>query len=647
MPRDVNGTYTLPTNDSSPAAPRNVIRSSDFNELTGDYATALTDSLSRSGDGAMLSDLDMGGFDVLNSPKITKTTDVNPRLDSSGQLRGYLARDLEKPISIEEFGDYVNSSADHTALVQAAMNSAFTTILVPIGKTYNINNTVTLSSVKKIVGGGGSTFKSQRVDRTFPMFVIAAAATGASVFGVTFDHNAQGVPEPSLANALSLALLSPLLCMADNAVIDNCSFLNSWDNGLGIGRYTYTGDGSVGSPYSTTQTTGSPKNVRVKNSYAYNCGIGDHVTGTPGRIGVGINVLTGSQIIVEGCVADFCHTGFATDFGGGAGATFNGCISSLARQNAAGTNGGIGFYIADGPVTLNGCQALHGDGIGFEIPQEANGTSLSSCYAFANKRQGFLVGSSYTTLTGCIAQDNSFGNSNTYDAFYLNPYAENMIAVQLIGCIAFGTYHRYGWSSDAGAAFGCDASIIGGQYNGVSGEGNKAGKNIAYLNTSLGRVRANPLGGMMEILGSWDNPFKLFNGYMFADDVGRIRYKFSGTAPTSVTDGQAIGDQTATGGSVSVNDDAFVTITPPATSGIFKVWTVGAVNLFGEVYFRASDGAVNLGYKGSLVDLLPATVPTGTTGVDTHLTICSSGGNLYVENRTGGTRTIGYRFDTV
>lgn len=70
MSRDINGDYTLPSNDSSPAAPRNVIRSSDFNELTGDIATALTDSWSRSGKGKALADLDMDGNDFLNSPKI-------------------------------------------------------------------------------------------------------------------------------------------------------------------------------------------------------------------------------------------------------------------------------------------------------------------------------------------------------------------------------------------------------------------------------------------------------------------------------------------------------------------------------------------------------------------------------------------------
>lgn len=70
MPRNASGTVTLPTNDSHPAAPRNVIRSSDFNELMADVTTELTDSWSRSGKGAALADLDMGGFDLLNVPNL-------------------------------------------------------------------------------------------------------------------------------------------------------------------------------------------------------------------------------------------------------------------------------------------------------------------------------------------------------------------------------------------------------------------------------------------------------------------------------------------------------------------------------------------------------------------------------------------------
>ncbi|WP_201271720.1 hypothetical protein [Sinorhizobium meliloti] len=70
MPRNASGDFTLPTNDSSPAEPRNVIRSSDFNELMTDISAGLTDSLSRSGDGAMQANLAMGGFDIANAGNV-------------------------------------------------------------------------------------------------------------------------------------------------------------------------------------------------------------------------------------------------------------------------------------------------------------------------------------------------------------------------------------------------------------------------------------------------------------------------------------------------------------------------------------------------------------------------------------------------
>lgn len=100
----------------------------------------------------------------------------------------------------------------------------------------------------------------------------------------------------------------------------------------------------------------------------------------------------------------------------------------------------------------------------------------------------------------------------------------------------------------------------------------------------------------------------------------------------------------STDSAISVADDAVATINPPHNSGILKFWVVNAVNFFGEVYYRVSDGALNLGYKGSATDILPSTVPTGATGVDGRLTVAAGGGNLYIENRTGGARAIGIAF---
>lgn len=105
MARDVNGDYTLPTNDSSPAAPRNVIRSSDFNEITSDLATALTDSWSRSGKGEALADLDMGGHDFLNSPKIDGAAQKAQNLNDLAD-KGATRLNISTPVHV----------ADRTAL---------------------------------------------------------------------------------------------------------------------------------------------------------------------------------------------------------------------------------------------------------------------------------------------------------------------------------------------------------------------------------------------------------------------------------------------------------------------------------------------------------------------------------------------------
>lgn len=89
MPRNASGTVTLPTNDSHPAAPRNVIRSSDFNEIMGDITTELTDSWSRSGKGAALANLDMGGFSLLNPgnlPTNSRSINTGTGLTGGGNL---------------------------------------------------------------------------------------------------------------------------------------------------------------------------------------------------------------------------------------------------------------------------------------------------------------------------------------------------------------------------------------------------------------------------------------------------------------------------------------------------------------------------------------------------------------------------------
>ena len=108
--------------------------------------------------------------------------------------------------------------------------------------------------------------------------------------------------------------------------------------------------------------------------------------------------------------------------------------------------------------------------------------------------------------------------------------------------------------------------------------------------------------------------------------------------------GQTLSKSLYSGGISSLADDAATSITPPAgTSGILKVWVATASGFFAEVYYRVSATPLTEeGYKGANTELTTGAL-TGTTGTDTKLTISShSDGSVYIENRTGASRGIGY-----
>jgi microcystin-dependent protein len=77
MPRQSDGTFTQLANTA--AVFGNIIDPVQFNILTGDYDTEITNSLDRNGRGAMLADLDAGTFRVKNIANPTAAQDATPR----------------------------------------------------------------------------------------------------------------------------------------------------------------------------------------------------------------------------------------------------------------------------------------------------------------------------------------------------------------------------------------------------------------------------------------------------------------------------------------------------------------------------------------------------------------------------------------
>lgn len=81
MPRDSQGAYNLPNGTLVSAG--DTIQVSQHNPAMSDIAVALSQSLSRTGQGAMQAPLDMGGYAVTNAGNITATSITAPTLNAS------------------------------------------------------------------------------------------------------------------------------------------------------------------------------------------------------------------------------------------------------------------------------------------------------------------------------------------------------------------------------------------------------------------------------------------------------------------------------------------------------------------------------------------------------------------------------------
>ncbi len=97
-------------------------------------------------------------------------------------------------------------------------------------------------------------------------------------------------------------------------------------------------------------------------------------------------------------------------------------------------------------------------------------------------------------------------------------------------------------------------------------------------------------------------------------------------------------------------DDSAMTITPPSGNGFIRIWLDNALGGFVDMQFRTATGGgagAELVKAGSLATLgTTGVVLTGTTGVDGRLTVAVVNNVIYVENRIGANRNIGYAFIT-
>jgi hypothetical protein len=168
MPRDSSGNYTQPVSTVSPAVPNTTISSTDFNTLTTDLSTELTDSLDRSGKGAMLSNLAMGAFKIQNLGAPATNSDA-ARLDTittasiSGDVTGTPPSTVVANVPANKVTGLTTGSFSANGKVGEVI-AASATVNMPNGTTQGIvqltltpGNWYLFAQVQTIPGGSPTT----------------------------------------------------------------------------------------------------------------------------------------------------------------------------------------------------------------------------------------------------------------------------------------------------------------------------------------------------------------------------------------------------------------------------------------------------------------------------------------------------------
>lgn len=152
MPRNSSGTYVAPSNSWNPAVAGTVIDADDWNTQLSDYETAFTDSLSRTGDGGMLADLEVDNNSVL------LTEIASPANPAANNLKVY---------AIDQTGTtrlaYKDSAGTETILATGGL----------AGSTGSTDN-----AILRADGTGGATLQNSPLQIADTTGVLTKTATG-------------------------------------------------------------------------------------------------------------------------------------------------------------------------------------------------------------------------------------------------------------------------------------------------------------------------------------------------------------------------------------------------------------------------------------------------------------------------------------
>lgn len=305
------------------------------------------------------------------------------------------------------------------------------------------------------------------------------------------------------------------------------------------------------------------------------------------------------------------------DFSGGSdaglGLSFHGCWF-----NGKTGNGAVNIQGNPNSIDFDGCTFAHAENYGVQIGASAQNISLRGCLFQSSGSTASSVGIVQLGAKGVRVIGCSF---NGYSGSAKN-VAESAGSTTMYDLNRFDIAPTYGTdiasTSLARTNYGLGAAAATGAYKLFLDDGTAAAPALSFANDQDAGF------------------YKTGNG--FAASVGGVAAAEWRSAGLYQVSGKGW-----FGAEAVINDDAALSFTPPASSGIMTIRIdEGAF----EVEYRAVGGLSRcVIISASVLTQFAVTTGalTGTTGTDTKLTVSAhTDGLIYIENRRGSAKTVSY-----
>jgi|GEM_PF-3130689 len=322
-------------------------------------------------------------------------------------------------------------------------------------REYVVNDTLTVTFADTS-WEGSATLRLYREPGAFVVPLLNVAATAERFYcapTMTFDHDAAALAPAAYANQPAIAWACTVL-LQPTGFIFGCRVLNAWDSGVGVIRLAISGDGTPGNPFLGTQTNNHPQSWTITTVDGENCGIGDHTGagfGEVGNKGCVVNILTGSDGVVQSVTGRNCYGGFIADFGGGGEVAVGTLAFTGCKRDAANPfNGsGIDCYIGTGPVIIGALKSDNAGRYGLAVTHTAGPVQVNARIHAAAEEGAYIRGG---TVSGSISASScGVKETGVYDAVRVTANEAN-VALNLL-VTAEGAFHRYSYLSEVGNGF--------------------------------------------------------------------------------------------------------------------------------------------------------------------------------------------------